>query len=112
MAVRRGPKIFGEIKTSWKTWLLSFCGSWSGAVQAQVTEPQEVGCRVLGAADFLGVIRVVGEHMHALLTLGTLQQTRARGKREKKEPHPGSALQPCTELRGILCLLGPAGFAL
>lgn len=43
MAVRPKPKIFGEIKTSWRMWLLSFSGSWSGFVQAQVMELQEAG---------------------------------------------------------------------
>ena len=29
-----GPKILGEIKTSWRAWLLSFSGSWSGFLWA------------------------------------------------------------------------------
>lgn len=65
------PKYLGEIKTIWKTRLLSVSGSQSGAVQAQLIELQEVGCRVLGAADFLGVIRVVWEHVPP--PRGTLQ---------------------------------------
>lgn len=61
MAVRPGPKIFGEIKTIWEPWLLSFRGSWSGAVQAWLTGLQEAGRRVLEAACSLAVIRAVCE---------------------------------------------------
>lgn len=61
MAVRPGPKIFGEIKTIWEPWLLSFRGSWRGAVQAWLTGLQEAGRRVPGAACSLVVIRAVCE---------------------------------------------------
>ena len=114
MAARPGPKIFGEIKSTCKTWLLSFSGSWSGIVQAPLTQLQEAGCRVPEAAGFLVAIRVI--HVSCLRAHGYpphpwQASINTSLEKRKKKPHPLSALQHFTLLQGILLLLIPADFA-
>lgn len=93
MAVRPGPKIFGEIKTIWEPWLLSFRGSWRGAVQAWLTGLQEAGRRVPGAACSLVVIRAVCEGRVAHFS-----KQDPGGKKERKRNSLLSALSSNTSL--------------
>lgn len=117
MAVRPGPKIFGEIKNNLGNVASELLWQLEWYCPGLTNRASGSGCRVLEAACFLEVISVVCEnHMRAHaypphpwrpsinIILGTMK--------EKEKPHPLSALlQHVSLLRGALFLSIPTDFA-
>lgn len=108
-----GPKILGEIKTSWRAWLLSFSGSRSGFHGPEMLRSRMPAGRGLEAACLLARTRVIAvsrwRARNALLTLAGFSKHDLGGKEVEVKltaGRPAPAL--LSSLRNSAASLGPA----